>query len=78
MLNFIAIDLQLYKAFKITRVSFFGTLVRHHVISDRFRNKCQYLYFLPPLSHCHFLLTYSAVQRVLAYLNKVGKSTIGL
>jgi len=25
MLNFIAIDLQLYKIFKITRVSFFGT-----------------------------------------------------
>ena len=29
MLNFIAIDLQLYKRFKITLVSFFGTYVTH-------------------------------------------------
>jgi len=29
MLNFIAIDLQLYKTFKITLVAFFGTHYNH-------------------------------------------------
>jgi len=33
VLNFIAIDLQLYKIFKITRVSFLGHIVGYDIIT---------------------------------------------
>jgi len=39
MLTFIAIDLQLYKIFKIMRVSFFGDSVYLHFVTTVFRCK---------------------------------------
>jgi len=42
MLNFIVIDLQLYKIFKITRVSFFGHTLYMYIFWDILRRIMAY------------------------------------